>query len=148
MRHLANGAPAGSRRRQRRHLANDYETPSNYSSTNYASANGASSTPSGGRVRVPNNALRWSVSKEYNNCQLLQFIIIITVDVLSAHKLSAKLAGLHLNSPGILRASHLSSSLNVHHLYITCHSLRTKCGQNRDYGMCKDSRASTNHCHK
>jgi len=36
MRHLANGAHTTSGRRRRRHLANDYETPSNYSSSNEA----------------------------------------------------------------------------------------------------------------
>ena len=53
-RHLVNGAHTASERRRRRHLANDYETPSNYSSSNEAhraaSAAGGSRTPSGGRV--------------------------------------------------------------------------------------------------
>jgi len=36
MRHLANSTHTTSGRRRRRHLANDYETPSNYSSSNEA----------------------------------------------------------------------------------------------------------------
>ena len=61
IRHLANRALAGSRLRQRRHLANDYETPSNYTARvtyeatqarrrRRRAASGAARAPSGGRV--------------------------------------------------------------------------------------------------
>jgi len=63
IRHLANRAPAGSGLRQQRHLANDYETPLNYTARvtyeatqvrrrrrRAASGEAASRTPSRGRV--------------------------------------------------------------------------------------------------
>jgi len=70
-RHLANGAQTTSGQRRRRHLANDYETPSNYSSSNEArcrhraaSAAGGSRTPSGGWVLTASSHIKYHINTE------------------------------------------------------------------------------------